>query len=85
MEHLELSLVVNNHILCEVREARLTTPLDIRRLWKHFSEIVENLLENGFYRGERLEDAINNTNFKGWDSDDTYIGPKLIPPSFFAL
>lgn len=75
MEHLELSLVVNNHILCGIREARLTTPFDIRRLWEHFSEAVENLLENGFYENERLEDAINNTNFKGWHSDSTYIHP----------
>lgn len=75
MEHLELSLVVNNHILCGIREARLMTPFDIRRLWEHFSKVVENLLENGFYENERLEDAINNTNFKGWHSDSTYIHP----------
>lgn len=41
------------------------TPFDIRRLWEHFSKVVENL----------LEDAINNTNFKGWHSDSTYIHP----------
>lgn len=58
MEHLELSLVVNNHILCGIREARLMTPFDIRRLWEHFSKVVENLLENGFYENERLEDGI---------------------------
>lgn len=74
MERLELSLVVNNHILCGIREARLMTPFDIRRLWEHFSKVVENLLENGFYENERLEDAINNTNFKGWHSDSTYRG-----------
>lgn len=75
MERLELSLAVNNHILCSIREVRLTTPLDIRRLWKHFSEVVENSLENGRYGNERLEDAINNINFKGWchDPDTSFL------------
>lgn len=79
MEHLELSL---DHILCGIREARLMTPFDIRRLW---GQVVENLLENGFYENERLEDAINNTNFKGWHSDSTYIHPELSLEDLFRV
>lgn len=75
MKHLELSLVVNNHILCGIREARSLMPLDILGLWEQFSKMVVNLLENGLYEGGRLEDAINSMDFKGWSSGSTYLYP----------
>lgn len=63
-----LELTINNNTLAKLQYCSIgNRPINIQYLFSELVKYVTNTLENGYYGKEKLEDAINNGRFVGFD------------------